>query len=414
MYIAGLIDGEEALSLSHRHHTDTALIQGLVKRFDKPSAMVAEIKHFTLKNADASSIVTMLNTLFNNQQQGGQRGGGGNQQNQQLGIQLAGAEDASSQLIPLKFSTDIRTNSIIAVGGAEALSVVEAIILRLDASDARQRTMTVVRLKNSPAAEVATAITLFLQGQQNLAQQGGNQDLVSDVEQLERQIIVVAEANSNSLLISATPRYLKDIQAMVDRIDMAQQQVVIQALIVEVTLDNTDEFGIELGFQDSLLFNRSNIASQASVTQQFVQNSTQVTQNGTQQITTTSPVNVSTTIPNIVGLPGFNFNNQPPGNNVNAPGSSKVASQGLSNFSLGRLNSDLGYGGLVMSAGSESVNVLLRALSANRKIEILSRPQIRTLDNQLGKISVGQRFAWGFSLIALLMAAIIGVTTARS
>ncbi len=367
-----------------------ALIQALVKRFDKPSSMVAEIKHFTLQNADASSIVTMLNTLFNNQQQQGQGQRGGGQQNQQLGIQLSGAEDASSQLIPLKFSTDIRTNSIIAVGGAEALGVVEAIILRLDASDARQRTMTVVRLKNSPAAEVATAITLFLQGQQNLAQQGGNQDLVSDVEQLERQIIVVAEANSNSLLISATPRYLKDIQAMVDRIDMAQQQVVIQALIVEVTLDNTDEFGIELGFQDSLLFNRSNIASQASVTQQFVQNSTQVTQNGTQQITTTSPVNVSTVTPNIVGLPGFNFNNNPLGNNINAPGASKVASQGLSNFSLGRLNSDLGYGGLVMSAGSESVNVLLRALSANRKIEILSRPQIRTLDNQLGKISVGQ------------------------
>lgn len=366
-----------------------ALIQALVKRFDKPSAMVAEIKHFTLQNADASSIVTMLNTLFNNQQQGqGQRGGG--QQAQQLGIQLSGAEDASSQLIPLKFSTDIRTNSIIAVGGAEALSVVEAIILRLDASDARQRTMSVFRLKNSPAAEVATAITLFLQGQQNLAQQGGNQDLVSDVEQLERQIIVVAEANSNSLLISATPRYLKDIQAMVERIDMAQQQVMIQALIVEVTLDNTDEFGIEMGFQDSILFNRSNIVSQASVTQQVVQQSTQVTQNGTQQITTTSPVNVSTTNPNIVGLPGFLFNNQPFGNNINSANPGKVGSQGLSNFSLGRVNSDLGYGGLVMSAGSESVNVLLRALSANRKIEILSRPQIRTLDNQLGRINVGQ------------------------
>lgn len=368
-----------------------ALIQALVKRFDKPSAMVAEIKHFTLRNADASSIVTMLNTLFNNQQQGqGQRGGG--QQAQQLGIQLSGTEDASSQLIPLKFSTDVRTNSIIAVGGAEALSVVEAIILRLDASDARQRTMNVVRLKNSPAQEVATAITTFVQGQLNLAGQA-NQDLVSDVEQLERQIIVVAEANSNSLLISATPRYLKDIQEMITRIDAAQQQVVIQALIVEVTLDNTDEFGIEMGFQDSVLFGRSNIAANGitTVTQQFIQQSTQFTQNGTQQITTTSPVNVSTQTPNIIGQPGFNFNNQPLGNNINAPNPSKVGSQGLSNFSLGRVNSDLGYGGLVLSAGSESVNVLLRALAAKRKIEILSRPQIRTLDNQLGRINVGQR-----------------------
>ncbi|HLQ45396.1 MAG TPA: secretin N-terminal domain-containing protein, partial [Planctomycetaceae bacterium] len=117
------------------------LIQALVRRFDKPSAMVAEIKHFTLKNADASSISKMLTELFTQQQQGQRQTAG--QQAQQLGLQLAGAEDASSQLIPLKFSTDIRTNSIIAVGGAEALSVVEAVILRLDASDVRQRQSSV-------------------------------------------------------------------------------------------------------------------------------------------------------------------------------------------------------------------------------------------------------------------------------
>src|SRR5439155_7382046 len=152
----------------------------------KPSAIVAEIKHFTLKNADASSISKMLTELFSLQQQGQRQTAG--QQAQQLGLQLAGAEDASSQLIPLKFSTDIRTNSIIAVGGAEALSVVEAIILRLDASDVRQRQSSVYRLKNSPAQEVANAITLFLQGQQSLLSQA-NQDLISDVEQLERQII---------------------------------------------------------------------------------------------------------------------------------------------------------------------------------------------------------------------------------
>ncbi|MBC7815852.1 MAG: hypothetical protein IAG10_03015, partial [Planctomycetaceae bacterium] len=372
-----------------------ALIQALVKRFDKPSSMVAEIKHFTLKNADASSIVTMLNTLFNNQQQQGQGQRGGGQQNQQLGIQLQGAEDASSQLIPLKFSTDIRTNSIIAVGGAEALSVVEAIILRLDASDARQRTMSVFRLKNSPAAEVANAITLFLSGQQNLAAQG-NQDLISDVEQLERQIVVVAEANSNSLLISATPRYLKDITEMINRIDSAKPEVVIQALLVEVALDNTDEFGIELGFQDSILFDRSTVLSPVTnVTQNSIFNTTSQTSavNQTGQTTTTTtvtPQSLQTSLPFATGVPGFPFNNLPLGNNFSAPNSGKVGSQGLSNFSVGRTNGNLGFGGLVLSAGSESVNVLLRALSATRRVEILSRPQIRTLDSQLGQINVGQ------------------------
>lgn len=339
-----------------------AMIEALVKRFDQPASLVAEIKHFTLKNADAQSVTTMLNQLFNNQQQqgqGGRQGGGfGNQQNQQLGIQLAGAEDASSQLIPLRLSTDVRTNSIIAVGGGEALSVVEAIILRLDEDDVRQRKMTVYRLKNSPAANVAQSITAFLQSQSDLATQA-NQGLVSNFEQFEREVIVVAEANSNSLLISATPRYYDSILEVVEKIDMDQQQVVIQCLLVEVELTNNDEFGVELGLQDSLLFDRSGTATVGGVANTLV--------------------------------PGYLFNNQPLGNTTNgAANSDKVGGQGLSNFSLGRTNSELGFGGLVLSAGSESVSVLLRALSANRTVEILSRPQIRTLDNQLGRINVGQ------------------------
>ncbi len=65
--------------------------------------------------------------------------------------------------------------------------------------------------------------------------------------------------------------------------------------------------------------------------------------------------------------------------------------EGISSFSLGRVNGDLGYGGLVLSAGSESVSVLIRALAARRKIHVLSRPQIRTLDNQQALIQVGEQ-----------------------
>lgn len=222
----------------------------------------------------------------------------------------------------------------------------------------RQRKMTVYRLKNSPAANVATSITAFLQSQSDLATQA-NQGLVGNFEQFEREVIVVAEANSNSLLISATPRYYDSILEVVEKIDMDQQQVVIQALLVEVELTNNDEFGVELGLQDSLLFDRSGTATVGSVANTLV--------------------------------PGYLFNNQPSGNTTSGlANSDRVGGQGLSNFSLGRTNSELGFGGLVLSAGSESVSVLLRALSANRKVEILSRPQIRTLDNQLGRINVGR------------------------
>ena len=344
------------------------LLEEIIKQLDRPTNTVAEIKVFSLANSDAQSMVQLLEQMFSSQAQGNN-----NQNRSTLGIQVAGAEDVNSSLIPLKFTVDTRTNSVIAMGAAESLEVVEAVLLRLDTSDVRSRRTIVFRLKNSPAADVATAVNNFLSSRRELNQ--SSEGLVSAFEQIEREVIVVSEPVSNSLLISATARVFDEIREMVTRIDEAPAQVIIQALLVEVTLDNTDEFGVELGIQDSVLFRRS-------VVDQLV----------TLSNTTTAPNGVQTTTQNVISqtaIPGFLFNNQQLGNNTTVD-PSRVGAQGLSNFSLGRTNGDLGYGGLVLAAGSEGVSVLLRALSASRQVEVLSRPQIRTLDNQTGMIQVGQ------------------------
>ncbi len=359
------------------------ILEELIKQLDRQTSTVAEIKVFSLQNSDAKSMVTLLEALFAN---------AANQQNalDRLGVQVAGAEDASSGLVPLKFSVDSRTNSIVAVGAADALRVVEAILIRLDESDVRQRQSIVFRLKNSPATNVATAVNDFLTSRRDLEQSGDG--LVSPFEQIEREVIVVAEPISNTLLISATPRYFKEIQQLVINLDSAPQQVTIQALLVEVTLDNTDEFGVELGLQDSVLFRRSTLAQTGltTLTETTTQNNTQTTN---QRVLSAS------------AIPGFLFNNQQLGNNTSGenvnPG--YVGKQGLTSFSLGRQNNELGYGGLVLAAGSESVSVLLRALASTRRVDILSRPQIRTLDNQLAVIQVGQEvpIVSGFNQTAL-------------
>lgn len=374
------------------------LITELIKQLDKPTSTVSEIKVFTLANADAELMVTQLNTLFN----GGQtQGGAGNRQNQQLGLALAGADDASASLVPLKFSVDKRTNSIVATGSADALKVVEAILLRLDESDLRARKVEVLRLQNSPATQVATEINQFFTSQRDLTQNDPN--LISSIEQLERDVIVVADTATNSLIISATPRYFDEIKKMVSKLDEAPRQVIIQALLVEVELANTDEFGIELGFQDSVLFNRSLVSNVQSFT-------TQTTQTQTSTTSLTQKLSQE-------GAPGFNFNNPslPLGNNTSRDASNprEIGTQGLSNFSLGRVNGDLGFGGLVLSAGSDSVNALLRALSAHRRIQILSRPQIRALDNQQAEIFSGQKIPTitGFTTVAATGVNIPTVTT---
>jgi general secretion pathway protein D len=321
------------------------LMAALIHNLDHAPSAIADVKIFTLKNADAEQSVALLETLFENQ----------NQQDE-LGIQIAGAEDASSSLIPLQFSADIRTNSVLAVGSAEALGVVEAILLRLDTDDTRKRETTVIPLNNAPAELVADALSRFLE--QQAALQDSTQDLISNIERLRQEVLVAEDTNSNSLIVSASPQYFSQITQIIDTLDATPPEVIIQALLVEVVLDQTDEFGIELGFQDPLLYSRSLLTAATTV------------------------------------APGLNFNNTAValGNPTAATATSGiVGTQGLSNFSLGRQNADLGFGGFVFSAQSDAVNVLLRALAARRSVHVLSRPQIRSTHNNQALVRVGQQ-----------------------
>ena len=318
------------------------LIGALIEQLDRlPSE--AQIKVFTIVNGDASALATTLDELFGLQQQG-----------QGPGVAL-GAGQGESTLVPLRFSVDLRTNSILASGSGADLQVVEALLLRLDEGDIRERVTVVYRLKNSPALDVAAAINEFL-GSERQVQQLTQGD-ATPFEQIEREVVVVPEPVSNSLIVSASPRYFPEVEAIVEKLDERPPMVLIQVLIAEVALDDTDEIGVELGIQDSLLFDRSAIVD---------------------------------------GMldPGFNFNNRPLGNSSDAASIAtreNLAGQALSTFAVGRMNSELGYGGLVLSASNESISVLLRALQDEQNLQVLSRPQVMTLDNQPAFIQVGER-----------------------
>lgn len=349
------------------------LIGALVRQLDATPAARSQIKVFTIVNGDASALVEMLNALFGRTTTAGAGGfGGGGNQNQQQSQNL---------LVPLRFSVDQRTNSIIASGSTEDLTVVEAILLRLDDSDVRQRQSVVYRLKNAPATDVAQAINEFLRSEREVQQvQPG---LLSPFEQIEREVVVVPEPVSNSLIVSSTPRYFEEIAKLVEDIDKRPPMVMIQVLIAEVALNNTDEFGVELGLQDSILFDRSLLGDLVTITQ------TTQTPQGNTVVTTTNQNVVAAT-----NQPGYAFNNAPLGNSgatSSLANSGRVGGQGLTNFAVGRTNADLGFGGLVLSASSESVSVLIRALQESRRLDVLSRPQVMTLDNQAAFVQVGSR-----------------------
>jgi general secretion pathway protein D len=174
---------------------------------------------------------------------------------------------------------------------------------------------------------------------------------------IEAEVVVVPEPVSNSLIISATPRFSKRIMRVVEKLDEQPAQVMIQVVIAEVRWSNFDEFGIELGLQDSVLFDRSLLSG--------LQTITRVTE-------TQSPGRAVTRVQEDVivaatNTPGFDFNNWPLGNAGSDRAfatAGQLGRKGLSSFNVGRVNSQLGYGGFVLSASSESVSMLIRALAA--------------------------------------------------
>jgi general secretion pathway protein D len=349
-----------------------SLMEALITQLDQPPDAVAELKVFTIKNGDAVALAEMLQELFGTPQQGGGGGPGG-----------GGGQAANTDVFQLRFSVDERTNSIIAAGSADELLVVDAILLRLDSGASRSRVNRVYRLKNASAADVGLALQEWLEQKREVELTAPGE--TSPFSQIEREVVVVAEPASNSLIVSATPSYYEELEGIVQQLDEQAPMVMIQVLIGEIRLGDADEFGVELGLQDSVLFDRSLLSD--------IQNITTTTQtqspggavtNVTQQVVQTASL-----------TPGFNFGNPQlglpnSGSNTSLASAAAVGAQGVSSFAVNRVSPDLGFGGMVLAASSDSVSALLRALQESRRVEVLSRPQIMALDNQFGRAFVGE------------------------
>ncbi len=207
------------------------LIATLIDYLDQPVA-TAQIKVFRIVNGEANSLVLMLRALL--------PGPTGNTPRPPLGM-----DEGETSFAPIRFAVEQRTNSIIATGSSSDLRIVEALLLRLDKNETQRRRNTVYRLNNAPALDVARAINDFLRNQRQVQLVAPGEE--SPLEQLEREVIVVPEPVSNALVISATARFYDEIMKLIEKLDAQPPKVLIQVLIAQVSLDDVDEFGVEIG-----------------------------------------------------------------------------------------------------------------------------------------------------------------------
>ncbi len=230
------------------------LLGSLIRALDSTSPRAAEIQVFPLTNADARQMAVVLTELFGLTS----TGGAANQPGRAVQYTLTTTQPAEGQNSPasatvnsdeqeaLTVTVDGRTNSLLIGGTKQYVAMCARIIEQLDASPAQERLTSVYRPKNAQAADIESAVSRLLdQELQRMRATLGTDNIGALQRLLEREVAIVAEQNTNTLLVSASPRYFKTVRDMIEELDKTPPQVLIQVLLAEVTLDDNTDLGFD-------------------------------------------------------------------------------------------------------------------------------------------------------------------------
>jgi general secretion pathway protein D len=299
-HIAGLTS-PNALIISD-HASNIARLAEIVNRIDVVQSSTTEIVQ--LKEAWVEDMVALL---------------------EQLAPEQIGKGAKGPNKITLVASE--RTNSIVIKGDPGSISRVVALIQQLDIPANRAGTIQVVRLAHSDAAELA-AILKELISQNGKGDKPG-QDIATSIQ---------ADEALNALVIKADPSTMAELKDIIAKLDVRRLQVLIEAVIVEVTTT----FNRKLGTEFSVVDAGSNVP-----------------------LISTTNTNISNLV-NSIATAAAGGATALPSLDSNVVGAGRLSETG-SNFAL-----------------------LISALATNNNVDLLSTPSITTMDNEEAKIFVGQ------------------------
>lgn len=246
---------------------------------------------------------------------------------------------------------DLRTNSLLVrADNPGRLTQIRELIERLDVPATTAGNTRVVYLKNAEAAKLVEVLRGLLAGESRAAAQPAAAAVPTALGAAARSgtrstaepSLIQADPATNSLIISASDAVYNNLRSVIEQLDVRRAQVFVEALIVEITADTADE----LGFQWAGARSRGSGAIAAASNFPAARPSL-----------LSAAVSPETALPNAAGLTvGFL------GRTITLPDGQSVRS----------------LGGLA------------RALESTSLGNVLSTPNLMTLDNAEAKIVVGQ------------------------
>ncbi len=297
------------------------------------------IRIVPLRNASAADVVKTLDALYQEAPATGTALG-----------RRAGRPGRAKGVAPPRSLADGRTNSVIVLAAKDLMPDIEELIGKLDVP-APENTgkINVYYLENSDAEEMAKVLASFSEKKPApttaaaVSQPVTVKGVIS--AELEGGVKIAADKTTNSLIIIASPNDYQTLVDVIRKLDIRRRQVYVEALIMEISLDKGLDVGVEF--------------------------------RGAGQTSGEGAV-----------ISGTNFDFT---GNVNSL-LSALSSGNVLSFSGTGMTLAGTVGNVKLSDGTEipAITAVFRAAQSRSDINVLSSPNLLTMDNKEAEIVVGQ------------------------
>lgn len=140
-------------------------------------------------------------------------------------------------------------NALLVSGSPDRITEALDLIAQLDVPvELAGGDIHVTQLRNVLAEDLANTLRNFLREDQVAEQQA--QAGQQTATRRPRPTVIVSHPESNTILISAAQSKFKQIERMIQELDVRQPQVLIEAALVELSTNDLDQLGVELGALD--------------------------------------------------------------------------------------------------------------------------------------------------------------------
>lgn len=185
-------------------------LSAIVNRIELASKV--DVKIISLKHASSSEIARILNTL-----------------------QLRGKGKFGGDINVID---DTRTNSIIVSANQKDMSLIQNLVSEMDVPSKGTGNAQVIYLKYAKAEPL---VPVLLGVSEKLkATNGKKETTVSN-----KDISIQADKNANALIITAPHDLFNSLKGIVEKLDIRRAQVLVEAVIAEVSLNTARELGVE-------------------------------------------------------------------------------------------------------------------------------------------------------------------------